>query len=381
MTDQLTDNQKSEQVRDAAARILRRLADAEQTTARASSSTRDSDAQARFAAILARLGGAELDLASALSGPGNYDMSALAGYEQLADNAVADAYEAEADGKATESRDQQDAAMEAVSRREIQSFMDDLFTRRPFDPYLHFDSEQEREEYERRRKEREQEINQHLAEGTPEGNLHALTTAQGQMLDDAAHGAADSPEFQQKWDELMDKIRRQKEAMQAAGMKKNDIDRMINTDLRHELERIGRPAAEIEQIMAHPEPMQAAKEQLSRHEGSVENLSKIITAPEPEIKVGVAFDTPVAVAGAVSDMPKAEAPAVIADASAYMEKIAMAQAPTSAALGAAASSQTLSAAAFLQAAGVTTDATPAAPGHGLNAQFAPDRAPGGRGQG
>lgn len=349
MTDARTDNS---QVKAEAAAVLRRLQTASYDAARAGSAIMDDAARARLDAIIAQLSGAESALASEIDNP-TYRLRDFGHYVQLADSASAAVYVAEASGKSSDAkRAQEVAATFAAINREAASFAHDLFGRRPFDPFLQFDSEKEREEYERRRKERENEVNQHLAAGTPEGNLHALTTMSGQMLDDAQHGAANSPEFEGKWNKLQEQIRRQKEAMRAAGMQENDINKIINDDLRKELHRMGRPAEEIDQIMSSPNPMSAAKEQITHAPDVMNRLGKSIAAHQSAEAVPENVEQKRE--ADLSPLPPHNTSAEAA-AGAPAAGIPTAQA------------EALNFGALLNAAGITTDTTPStSTGHGLN---------------
>lgn len=84
---------------------------------------------------------------------------------------------------------------DTAARQASQDFMRSYFEDRAFDPYLHFDSRQERDAYVAREAEREAAIRKAQAQGTPQGDLTALRLEIDQLKDAGAHGAAASPDY------------------------------------------------------------------------------------------------------------------------------------------------------------------------------------------
>jgi hypothetical protein len=98
------------------------------------------------------------------------------------------------------------------ARAEVNHFMDDYYKRRAFEPYLHFASEKDEEEYRRREEERRLQIEKAQKENTPESNLKATNLAIEQMQDAGAHGADRSPQFKSD----LDSLKAQKTRLEAA---------------------------------------------------------------------------------------------------------------------------------------------------------------------
>jgi hypothetical protein len=153
------------------------------------------------------------------------------------------------------------AAISAATRREVESLSRDMHERKIFDPYLSFASAEEEAEYRRREAENKRYIDAELAKGTPEGDLNAAGAAQGQMLDTAAHGAADSPEFKERWEALEKTAREQREAVRASGGSTEEYDKRIEDSVRRFLRSKGLTEDEIDKAIAatHGDPLQAVK--------------------------------------------------------------------------------------------------------------------------
>jgi len=142
------------------------------------------------------------------------------------------------------------AGITAASRRQVEALSSDIYDRRIFDPYLKFASAEEEAEYRRREAETKRYIDAELAKGTPEGALNAAGGIQGQMLEAAANGADQSPEFKERWDEHIEITRRQREAVRAAGGSTEEYDKRIEESVRRFLRSKGKTDAEIDAIIA-----------------------------------------------------------------------------------------------------------------------------------
>ncbi len=99
------------------------------------------------------------------------------------------------------------AAHEAVA-----SFENTYFKQRKFEPYLHFASEEDERRYREREAEREKQINEASARGTPEGNKKAIDLSIDQMRDAGAHGADKSPDYEP----MRHRLQASQEALSAA---------------------------------------------------------------------------------------------------------------------------------------------------------------------
>lgn len=94
---------------------------------------------------------------------------------------------------------QSEGALRAASgeaRMAVAAFVDDVYERKIFDPYLRFASADEEAAYRAREADRRRGIETALTDDTPRGNLSALRLANDQMLDASAHGASASPQFE-----------------------------------------------------------------------------------------------------------------------------------------------------------------------------------------
>lgn len=153
------------------------------------------------------------------------------------------------------------AAVSAVTRRQVEDLSRDLYERRIFDPYLSFASPEDEADYRRREAEAKRYIDAELAKGTPEGDLNAAGATQGQMLDAAAHGADQSPEFKERWEALEKTAHEQREAVRAAGGSTEDYDKRIEDSVRRFLRSKGLTEEQIDQAIAETngDPLQAVK--------------------------------------------------------------------------------------------------------------------------
>lgn len=186
---------------------------------------------------------------------------------------------------ATSGPDTASAALAAAStftRTEVQSLRDDLFERRLFDDFLHFDSKQERDAYRRRDAEGQRYIDAQLARHTPEGDLNAAGGVMDRMLDAHAHGASDSPEFLPRWNRLVETARKQHELMRAEGRSTDEFDHNMQDSVRHYLKFQGLSDHEIEaRLAASADPLEAVKPYLhSEHEAQALNQSMIRAGKE-----------------------------------------------------------------------------------------------------
>lgn len=231
---------------------------------------------------------ADLQRALASAGPANLTairsaiaaaVSASTGLSQQARGAALQAEAAEL------------AATRTESRLQVQSLMRDMHR---FDPYLAFASPEDEAAYRNREAERRAYIEQQQARGTPEGDLNASGAAIGQMVDAQAHGAADSPEFRQRWDELAGTTARLREQVARSGGSTREFDDRLRGELRATLRGRGVSDTEIDaRLAAHPgDPLAAVRDymrseddllaidrsisQIGRHES-------IATAPPPVV--------------------------------------------------------------------------------------------------
>ena len=160
------------------------------------------------------------------------------------------------------------ARISAETRRQTEELSRDMYERRIFDPYLKFASAEEEDAYRRREAEAKRYMDAELAKGTPEGDLNAAGAAQGQMLDAAAHGAADSPEFKERWEALEKTAREQREAVRASGGSTEEYDRRLEESVRRFLKSKGLSDEEIDAAIAAAgdDPIQAVKPYLEAEE-------------------------------------------------------------------------------------------------------------------
>ena len=188
-------------------------------------------------------------------------------------SAVADAIAAESLGLAGSS---------AAARQQV------LTTMAAMGQYdLRFASPDDEADYHRREAERRAYIEAQLAKGTPEGNLNGAAGALGQMVDAKAHGAGDSPEFQQRWNELVATTERLREEVRRSGGSTAEFDNRLREDLRRILKARGLSGAQIDaQFAANPDPLEAAKALVGGDVSSLLSLSLPQPAEAAPAKAG-----------------------------------------------------------------------------------------------
>ncbi len=140
-----------------------------------------------------------------------------------------------------------------------------------FDPYLQFGPGDMEADYRKREAERRAYIAAEQAKGTPQGDLNASGAAVGQMADAAAHGAANSPEFQSRWDALVDSTAKLRAQMVREGHDVSEFDNRLREDLRHIMKAKGVPDAKIDALFAaNPNnPLEAAKAFVAEQKGTI----------------------------------------------------------------------------------------------------------------
>ena len=150
------------------------------------------------------------------------------------------------------------ATLAATSRAQVTAIMRDMHR---FDPYLSFASPEDENAYRQREADRLAYIAAEQAKGTPQGDLNAAGGAVGQMVDAAAHGAGNSPEFRERFDELLGNTQRLREQMLREGRDVSEFDRNLREDLRRILRSKGMSDAQIDaRFAAHSDPLEAARD-------------------------------------------------------------------------------------------------------------------------
>lgn len=185
------------------------------------------------------------------------------------------------------------AEASSSARNQVSSLARDLHR---FDPFLQFDSDEEGAAYRRREGDRLAGIQQQLALNTPQGNLNASGLMVGQMVDAYAHGAGESPEFNERWDALVESTTKLRVAAISNGQSTEAFDNNLRDDLRAILKAKGLTDAQIDaHFVAHADPLEAAKAfvdaqdiaSISAHvmENGQDNLAthqqQIVTQPAP----------------------------------------------------------------------------------------------------
>lgn len=140
-----------------------------------------------------------------------------------------------------------------------------------FEPYLHFANAQEEADYRKREDERRAYIAAEQAKGTPESQLNASGAAVGQMADAAAHGAAQSPEFQQRWDKLTASTEALRAQLIREGKDVSEFDKRLREDLRTIMRSKGMSDAKIDALFAahRDNPLDAAKAFVAEQRGAI----------------------------------------------------------------------------------------------------------------
>ena len=209
---------------------------------------------AQLSGALSHVNGVISELRQALSGGiTSLHSSDLASLRQAVQAAAAAAQSAETAAVGRTGSDMAVAAAQvpaaaAETRKEVESLSRDLYDGHLFEPYLHFSSKEDEAEFRQREAERKRYIDEQLARHTPEGDLNSSSGMIGEMLDQHAHGAGDSPEFAGRWQTLVDKAQKQRAAMHAAGQSTDEYDRNVREAARRFLhDEAHLPDAEIEQ--------------------------------------------------------------------------------------------------------------------------------------
>jgi len=160
----------------------------------------------------------------------------------------------------TETASEKLANATAQSRAVMDRLMADVFEARIFDPYLQFGSTEDEAAYRQREAQRIAIIEAERRKGSPDGDLNASGAAVGQLADAAAHGAGDSPEFRQRWEELVTSTAQLRDAAHANGISTEEFDRRLRDDLRAIMRSKGLTDSEIDvRFAANPDPLEAAK--------------------------------------------------------------------------------------------------------------------------
>lgn len=81
------------------------------------------------------------------------------------------------------------------ARKAVDDFTRDFYERKIFEKDLRFTSDEDERAYREREEQRRREIEKARAEGTPEGDLRALTLSREQLEDAGAHGADSNPAY------------------------------------------------------------------------------------------------------------------------------------------------------------------------------------------
>lgn len=161
------------------------------------------------------------------------------------------------------------ASLSATSRAQVTGLIRDMGR---FDPYLQFGSAEDEDAYRRREAERRAAIEAEQRKSTPEGDLNAAGGTVGQMADAYAHGAGGSPEFQQRWSELVATTEKLRAAAADNGVPVEAFDRNLREDLRRILKSKGLSDAQIDaHFVNHPDPLDAVKMYVAS--GDVDNIS------------------------------------------------------------------------------------------------------------
>lgn len=109
-------------------------------------------------------------------------------------------------------------------REEVTALAEDFYEKKKFDPYLRFASAEDEAAYRKREAERQRQIADARAKGTPEGDLAAARILGEQMDDAGAHGADASPEFKPDRADLVAATARLKSALGPSAEAAKGID-------------------------------------------------------------------------------------------------------------------------------------------------------------
>lgn len=210
----------------------------------------DSVALARIAMQSSELGA----LLSRVATAGPSELAALQTDVLAVAAAVADSVQQARDGSTAATAALNLADARTTSRATVASVMAGMG-----DFHLDFASADDERNYRKREAERAADLAAQQAKHTPAGDLNGAGDALGQMVDAQAHGAQ-GPEFDRRWNALIDSTERLREAAKANGMSTEEFDRHLRDDLRRIMKAKGLTSAEIEARFAlNPDPMQAAK--------------------------------------------------------------------------------------------------------------------------
>jgi hypothetical protein len=140
-----------------------------------------------------------------------------------------------------------------------------------FDSSLEFANGQDAADYHRREEARRAYIEAEQAKHTPQGDLNASGGAVGQMADAAAHGAAESPEFQRRWDKLVASTDALRTQLVRDGGDVSQFDAHLREDLRAIMRAKGVPDAKIDAMLAaHPDnPLEAVNAFVAEQKGII----------------------------------------------------------------------------------------------------------------
>ena len=162
-----------------------------------------------------------------------------------------------------------------ASRATVNAVMADMHR---FDRYLQFGPGDDETAYRQREADRLRDITAQQAKGTPQGDLNAAGGAIGQMVDAKAHGAGSSPEFEQRWNELVATTEKLRDAIGRNGGSTKEFDDRLRTDLRVILKAKGLLDAQIDaRFAANPDPLEAAKDYVAS-EDDVQKVSQSVTS-------------------------------------------------------------------------------------------------------
>jgi hypothetical protein len=191
----------------------------------------------------------------------------------LASSAAAAAQEARTSAAASTSASGSIATLAHAAHEQVNTVMAGM---KDFDGFLHFGPGDTEADYRKREAERRATIAAEQAKGTPQGDLNASGAAVGQMVDAKAHGAGDSPEFQQRWDTLVATTEALRAEIIRQGGSTKEFDERLREDLRRTLKSKGLTDADIDaQFAAHPgNPLEAAKAYVA--EGDVATIDRSV---------------------------------------------------------------------------------------------------------
>ena len=176
----------------------------------------------------------------------------------LASNAAAAAQEARTSASANASSANGIAALANAARQQTADVMSGM---KDFDADLKFANARDEAEYRQREAERRAYVAAEQAKHTPQGDLNASGGAVGQMADAAAHGAANNPEFQERWEKLTASTEALRAQLIRDGKDVSQFDAHLRDDLRAIMRSKGVPDAKIDALFAaHTgNPLEAAK--------------------------------------------------------------------------------------------------------------------------